>query len=101
MDVLEISLRYLQELEVRRRTNFQYLIFTLDQQVQQFLGVDNRFSIVCHQANQSCVPFVYNLSKGSGARCHEDLTYSVVESLLRLIIHLKEALGSSLLGDLV
>lgn len=40
MYVLQTSLRYLQELEVPR-TNFQYLIFTLDQQVQQFLGVNN------------------------------------------------------------
>ena len=41
MDVLQTSLRYFQELEVPRRTKIQYLIFTLDQQVQQFLGVNN------------------------------------------------------------
>lgn len=37
------------------------LVLTLDQQIQELLGVDYRFTEVRHEANQSRVPFVHDL----------------------------------------
>ena len=64
-----------------------YLVFTFDQQVQEFLSVDNWLPVVRHQTNQSSVPFVHNLCKSSWTWSHENLTNSVVESLLWLLIN--------------
>lgn len=113
------------------QTNFDSsldFILTLHQQIKQLLSIDNSFPEICHQANQSCIPFIDNLerkakdqfsarspsisrklshiflppylSEGCGARCHEDLPHSVVKSLHGLIIHTQEALSCALLGDL-
>lgn len=64
-----------------------HLVFTFDQQVQEFLSVDNWLPVVRHQTNQSSVPFVHNLCKSSWTWSHENLTNSVVESLLWLLIN--------------
>lgn len=37
------------------------LVLTFDQQIQQLLSIDDSLSEVCHQTDQSSVPFVYNL----------------------------------------
>lgn len=36
-------------------------VLALDQQVQQFLGIDHSLTEVGHQAYERCVPFVHNL----------------------------------------
>ena len=64
-----------------------HLVFTFDQQVQEFLSVDDWLPVVRHQTNQSSVPFVHNLCKSSWTWSHENLTNSVVESLLWLLIN--------------
>lgn len=38
------------------------LVLTLDEQIKQLLRVDDRFTEVRHQANQSRVPLVHNLT---------------------------------------
>lgn len=43
-----------------------HLVLTLDQQIQQLLGIDHSFSEVCHKANQCRVPLVDNLCECSG-----------------------------------
>lgn len=37
------------------------LVLALHKQVQELLGIDNSFTEVRHQTNQSRVPFVHNL----------------------------------------
>lgn len=39
------------------------LVLTLDQQIQELLSVDDCFTEVRHQADQSRVPFVHNLEE--------------------------------------
>ena len=39
------------------------LVLTLHQQVQELLGIDHSLSEVCHQTDQSRVPFVHNLGR--------------------------------------
>lgn len=46
------------------------LVLTLDEQVQQLLGVDHRLSEVCHETNESRVPLVDNLGEGGGTGRH-------------------------------
>ena len=38
------------------------LVLTLDQKVQEFLGVHDRLSEIGHQTNEGCVPLVHNLN---------------------------------------
>lgn len=103
-----------------------YLVLTLDEQVEQLLGVDNCLSEVGHQADQRRVPLVDNLQRddhcyttlppaykrgvgvarsdlceGCGAGRHEDLSDPVMEFSERLIVHPQETLRSSLFGDLI
>ena len=52
-------------------------------------------------ANEVCVPLVGNLREGCGARSHQDSTASVLELLLRLIVHLEEGLCRHLLSGIV
>lgn len=42
------------------------LVLTLDQEIQELLGIDNCFTEVRHEADQSCVPFVHNLEVKKG-----------------------------------
>lgn len=48
------------------QTNFDSsldFILTLHQQVKQLLSIYNSFPEICHQANQSCIPFIDNLKR--------------------------------------
>lgn len=84
----------------RTKDKLIYLVFTLDQQVKKFLSVDNWFPVVCHQTNQCSIPLVYNLCEGGRAWSHENLSNSVVESLLWFFVNFEKALCSSLFGYL-
>lgn len=57
--------------EIKRFTTVtEYLVFAFHQQIQQLLSVDNWLPVICHQTNQSRVPFVHNFGKRSWTRCH-------------------------------
>lgn len=48
------------------QTNFDSsldFILTFHQQIKQLLSIYNSFPEICHQANQSCIPFVDNLER--------------------------------------
>ena len=47
-----------------------YLVLTLDKQVKKLLCVNHCLSEVCHQADQSRVPFVGYLGESCGAARH-------------------------------
>lgn len=57
------------------------LIFCLDKRIEKFIGVDDRFAIIGHQADKGCVPLIHDLGEGRGARAHENLTDTIVELL--------------------
>ena len=78
----------------------QYLVLTLDQQVQQLLCVNYSLSKVGHEPNEGCVPLVDDLGEGGGARGHQDLTHTVMEPRQALFVHSQETLCSPLLGHL-
>ena len=71
------------------------LVFTLDQQVQQFLGVNSGLPVVGHQTNEGCVPLVGNLGEGGAATAHQHLPDAVLEGLEGLIIHPQEGLQAA------
>ena len=68
------------------------LVLTLDQQVQQLLGVHSSLPVVGHQPNQGCVPLVGNLGESGAATAHQDLPDTVFKLLESLIIHPQESL---------
>lgn len=47
------------------------LVFTFDQQIQELLRVYHSFTEIRHQANQGCVPFVYNLRVTVIIKCNK------------------------------
>ena len=56
-------------------------IFCLDQRIERLICVDDRFTIISHQADKGCVPLIHNLGEGRRAGAHENLADSVVEPL--------------------
>ena len=76
------------------------LVFTLDQQVQQLLGVDSGLSVVGHQPNEGCVPLVGNLGEGGASTAHQHLPDAVLERLESLIIHPQECLQAAAMHHL-
>lgn len=71
------------------------LVFTLNQQVQQLLGVHRGLPVVGHQPNQGCVPLVGNLGEGGAATAHQHLPDAVLKGLEGLIIHPQESLQAA------
>jgi hypothetical protein len=47
-----------------------YLVLRLDERIQQLIHVYNGFTIVCHQANKGCVPFIDDLGERRWTRAH-------------------------------
>mmetsp|Transcript_889 Transcript_889/g.2133 ORF Transcript_889/g.2133 Transcript_889/m.2133 type:complete len:481 (-) Transcript_889:3567-5009(-) len=78
-----------------------HLVLTLDEQVQESIGVDDRLAEVGHHANEVCVPLVGNLREGRGTGGHEDCSAPVLELLLGLIVNLQERLSGHFLGRVV
>jgi hypothetical protein len=66
------------------QTNFDTglnFVLGLDESIQKLVRVNDSLSIVRHQADEGCVPFVDNLRKRSRAGTHQDLTNAIVELL--------------------
>lgn len=57
------------------------LVFRLDESIQQLVGMNDCFSIVRHETNESSVPLVDDLRERGRTRAHQDLTNPVVELL--------------------
>ena len=76
------------------------LVFTLDQQVQQLLGVDSGLPVVGHQPDEGCVPLVGNLGEGGAATAHQHLPDAVLKLLEGLIIHPQEGLQAADMNQL-
>lgn len=63
------------------------LIFTLDKEIQKFGCVDNCFTEVSHEPNQGRIPFVDYFSKCGRARCHQNLSDTIVEFSHGVVVH--------------
>lgn len=77
------------------------LVFSLDERVEQLVGVDDRLSVVRHKRDDARVPLVDDLGEGRRSRGHEDLSDSVVEGLHPLVRDPDVGLGGPLLRLLV
>ena len=56
---------------------------------------------VCHQANQSRVPFVRDLGESCRAAGHQDLPHSILKSFDAIFVDSDKCLGRDLFGALV
>ena len=56
---------------------------------------------VCHQADQSRVPFVRDLGESCGAAGHQDLAHTILKSLDAIFVDSDKCLGRDLLGAFV
>mmetsp|Transcript_15168 Transcript_15168/g.27300 ORF Transcript_15168/g.27300 Transcript_15168/m.27300 type:complete len:258 (+) Transcript_15168:3164-3937(+) len=63
-----------------------YLVFTLDEQVEQLSGVDDCFAEVGHQADDHSVPLIGDLGERCGTGRHENLPDSIVELFDRELV---------------
>lgn len=63
--------------------------------------MNDGLSEVGHQANQCCIPFVWNFSESCWATCHQNLSYSIFKSFERVFINSNEGMGCDFFSDLI
>lgn len=63
--------------------------------------MDDCLTVVGHQADQRCIPFVRDFREGGRPACHQDLPHSVLESFQRIIVNTDESMRGNLLRYLI
>ena len=62
------------------------LVLALDEQVEKLLSVDDCFTEVSHETDESCIPFVGDFCECRGARGHQDLPNTVFKPFYAIFI---------------
>lgn len=76
-------------------------VLSLDEHIQELLGVNRCLPIIGHETNESRIPFVGDLREGRASACHQNLPDSVLELLEAFVVDFDECLSRNLFSAFI